>query len=206
MTYSHSPPYLLKALTRKMITWEYPPGQKKLYLSFDDGPHPEVTPRVLQLLDNFGARATFFLLGRQAQAQPALMQEIVSRGHALGNHSYSHPDGWRTPGKQYLADVLRCSAVVPSQLFRPPYGRLLPGQLKLLRRAGFRPVMWSVLTGDFDTKTAPEKLLEKTLHHTRDGGILVLHDSPGAAGHCLYLLPRILDHFAGKGFSFDAIS
>jgi peptidoglycan-N-acetylglucosamine deacetylase len=205
LKYSHSPPYLLKALTRKRITWEYPSGEKKLYLTFDDGPHPEVTPAVLQALDAFRAKGTFFLSGRQAESHPELVQQIISGGHQLGNHTYSHPDGWRTPMKEYLADVMRCRQVVASQLFRPPYGRLLPAQLQQLRKEGFHTVMWSVLTGDFDTAALPATLLEKTLRHTRDGGILVLHDSPKAAGHCLFLLPRILEHYSGRGFTFDVI-
>lgn len=205
MKYFHCPPFLLKALTSHAVVWDVPGKEKKIFLTFDDGPHPQVTPRVLELLDRYHAGATFFLLGRNVERFPQLMHTIIEAGHVVGNHTFSHPDGWRTSRKKYLDDVKQGAAFIPSALFRPPYGRVKPGQLRHLRRSGYQVVMWSFLTGDYRMDIPREILLERALKSIHKGSVVVLHDSPQATENCLFLLEAILDHFSQKGFVFEPL-
>lgn len=205
MKYFHRPPRLLKALFSQAMVWDLPLEKQKIFLTFDDGPHPEITPRVLDLLDQYHARATFFLLGKNVASYPQLMHRILKAGHSVGNHTWSHPDGWRTSQKDYLGNVNQGAALIPSRLFRPPYGRLKPGQLRQLRREGYQVVMWSYLTGDYRTDIAGEILLRRALQSIHAGSVVVLHDSGQAAGNCLYLLEAILAHFSQQGLVFEPI-
>lgn len=187
------------------MVWDLPLEKQKIFLTFDDGPHPEVTPQVLDLLDKYHARATFFMLGSNVERYPQLMRRIMEAGHSVGNHTWSHPDGWRTAQKEYLENVNRSAALIPSQLFRPPYGRLKPGQLRALRREGYNIIMWSFLTGDFRSDIAADILWRRALKAIHGGSVVVLHDSAKAAGNCLYLLEAILAHFSPQGFLFEPI-
>ncbi len=205
MKHFYHPPSWLKALTSQAIVWDLPLEKQKIFLTFDDGPHPEVTPQVLDLLDKYHARATFFLLGRNVERYPQLMDRILEAGHSVGNHSWSHPDGWRTAQKDYLENVSQSAALIPSRLFRPPYGRLMPGQLKALRRRGYHIIMWSFLTGDFRSDLAQDVLLQQAFKSIHGGSVVVLHDSLQAAGNCLVLLESILGHFSQQGFLFEPI-
>ncbi|MFO7977676.1 MAG: polysaccharide deacetylase family protein [Bacteroidales bacterium] len=205
MKYFHRPPRLLKALFSQAMVWELPLEKQKIFLTFDDGPHPEITPRVLDLLDQYHARATFFLLGKNVASYPQLMHRILKAGHSVGNHTWSHPDGWRTSQKDYLGNVSQAAALIPSPLFRPPYGRLKPGQLRQLRRGGYQVVMWSYLTGDYRSDIAGQILLQRALQSIHSGSVVVLHDSAQAADNCLYLLEAILRHFSQQSFVFEPI-
>lgn len=204
--FSHSPPSWLKTLTGKYITWEFTDREKVIYLTFDDGPHPDVTPQVLRLLSEYNASATFFVKGKNALEYPDLTHSIIEQGHALGNHTWDHADGWKTSSDMYLEQVKRCEKVVPSLLFRPPYGRIGPRQLLMLRRKGFRIILWSVLTGDFNYNTPANIMLARSLKSIKAGSIVVLHDSPAAAANCLFLLGEILKHFSLLGFAFRSIN
>jgi len=165
-----------------------PAGSGAVYLTFDDGPHPESTPRLLGLLARYDARATFFCLGRNVEKYPGLYEEILAAGHAVGNHSWSHPDGWRTTTRSYLADVDCAGAVINSNLFRPPHGRLTPGQYRQIKKK-YNIIMWTRMFADYRSSFNPA---EVNLSGIRPGDILVLHDSVKTIGNTLPLVKRIL--------------
>lgn len=170
------------------------------YLTFDDGPHPETTPFILETLAAFRAEATFFCTGRAAEAYPELLECIRGAGHTVGNHSYSHPHGWKTPLKEYLDDVARADAVLKSRLFRPPYGKLTWGQYQALK-ADFQIVMWSVMPHDYLEALPSATVLDRLKRHTGPGEIAVLHENDRSAAHITSILPDFLDYLAEAGIA-----
>lgn len=199
------PPALLRSLTRKSLIWDIPGKSGKIYLTFDDGPIPEITPKVLDILERYKAKATFFCVGENVTKHPGVYQQILDAGHATGNHTYHHLNGWETPVEEYISDVDKCSTLVNSSLFRPPHGRIRRSVIKHLRKE-YQIVMWSVLTGDYDKTLTPEKVLKNAIDHTTDGSIVVFHDSLKAEDNLFYALPRFLEHFSKKGCIFESIS
>lgn len=202
-------PALLKQLLPN-YTWHRGEG-RVLYLTFDDGPIPEATPWVLEQLAMYKAKATFFCVGDNLLKYPEVAQQALAQGHVLANHTHNHLKGWQTPLQTYLQNVAQCQTVLdalqPVQgkpLFRPPYGRIGFRQAAALRHT-YEIVMWDVLTNDYDQGLAPEKCLQKTLQHTQDGSIIVFHDSLKASKNMMYALPRVLDHFSGRGYTFKAL-
>lgn len=186
------------------LTWEKNTDVKELYLTFDDGPTPGITEWILDLLDRFNAKATFFCLGKNVVLFPDLFEETLRRGHAVGNHTYSHLNGWKTVSKKYLEDIAACEKVFHSKLFRPPYGKLKPGtRTEILKK--YEIIMWDVLSYDFDNSLKKEDCLSKTLKKTRSGSIVVFHDSEKAKANMQYCLPKILKHFSIRGFKFKVI-
>ncbi|RYY60377.1 MAG: polysaccharide deacetylase family protein, partial [Chitinophagaceae bacterium] len=176
------------------------------YLTFDDGPHPELTPFVLDELRKHDAKGTFFCLGRQAERHPELFARLRTEGHSVGNHTWDHPDGWRTPNKQYYRDVESADKLLQSKLFRPPHGHVTPFQVRRLRKAyGLQVVMWNILSGDFDAQTSPEQCYHNVADRLKPGAIVVFHDNESAASNLRYALPRLLAHFSGEGYRFAAI-
>lgn len=198
------PPTLLRSLTRKNLTWEISGKPGQIFLTFDDGPIPEITPSVLQLLEQYNARATFFCVGDNVAKYPDIYQKVVDSGHATGNHTYHHLNGWQTSVEDYVKDINECKTLVNSHLFRPPYGRIRPSAIKYIRD-DYRIIMWSILTGDYDKTLAPEKVLKNAIGNTTDGSIVVFHDSLKAADRLFYALPRFLEYFNKKGFTFSTI-
>lgn len=196
-------PKLVQALMPGYL-WHIATGEKILYLTFDDGPIPEVTPWVLELLRAYGAKATFFCVGENVQRHPPLFRQLLTEGHSAGNHTFNHLNGWNTENRAYFHNIRHCARLVKSNLFRPPYGRLLPGQRAFLERH-YRIVMWDVLSGDFDPDISPEQCLENVLAHAQPGSIVVLHDSLKADAKLRFVLPRLLEHFSGQGFRFEAL-
>jgi len=186
------------------FTWYIPTREKVLYLSFDDGPIPEVTPWVLDTLHSAGAKATFFCVGENVQRNPGIFQRIIEEGHAVGNHTHQHLNGWKTDTSIYLQNVKTCAERVPGTLFRPPYGRLRSDQARAIRES-YRIIMWDVLSGDFDRSIRPEKCLENILQHTRPGSIVVLHDSLKAEPNLRYALPALLEYFLEKNWAFRSL-
>ncbi len=187
------------------LTWKIPSKTKKLFLTFDDGPHPVITPKVLNILDEYDAKATFFCVGENVQKYPETYHQILNRTHLTGNHTYHHLKGWKTPSEEYLSDALKCKEYVQSLLFRPPYGKITPKQVRALKNEGFSVIMWTVLTKDYKTTSKKEKLLKRVISKTKPGSIIVFHDSKKAADNLLYLLPEYLKHFKKKGYSFDVL-
>ena len=187
--------------------WEMPGNDKTLYLSFDDGPHPEITPFVLDELKKFDAKATFFCIGKNVLANPGIYERIIDEGHAVGNHSFNHVNGWKTGDTAYLDDVAEAAKYIDSNLFRPPYGRITRFQLSQLSLPRFRlkTVMWTVLCGDFDTEISPEKCLKNVISKSGPGSVVVFHDSEKADIRMRYALTGTLEYFTGKGYRFDRI-
>lgn len=199
-------PFYLKKIFGSM-TWDIPTPdgeQPCLYLTFDDGPTPGVTEFVLDELARVGAKGTFFLIGKHAEAHPELVQRMLEEGHAIGNHTYSHLNGWKTSDNEYFSDMAHCSRIVNSTLFRPPYGRIKITQIEEIKK-DYRIVMWDVISGDFDTTVEPQDCLENVLGSAKDGSIVVMHDSIKAEQRLRHALPVILDHFVEKGYRFPVV-
>jgi peptidoglycan/xylan/chitin deacetylase (PgdA/CDA1 family) len=186
--------------------WNIPTEEKVIYLTFDDGPIPYVTEWVLEKLESFGAKGTFFCIGDNVQKHPDIFAKLIAKGHSIGNHTFNHLKGWNTEDELYWENVAQCREVLPIQtnLFRPPYGRIKLSQAKPLLK-NYHIVMWDVLTGDFERYLSPERCLEKTLQHTCSGSIVVLHDSLKAWRNMSYVLPHLLDHYSNLGYRFEAL-
>ena len=204
MHYLVRSPWWLKMLFPRRI-WTMPGNEKIIYLSFDDGPEPSVTPYVLDELAKYDAKATFFCIGKNCIQYPEVYDRILADGHATGNHSFDHLNGWENNDAVYLDNVLKAKRSINSALFRPPYGRLKHKQQQLLLKEGFKIIMWSVLSGDFDEGISPEKCCENVINKTRSGNIIVFHDSLKAYEKMIYALPLVLKHFTLKGYRFGKI-
>jgi peptidoglycan-N-acetylglucosamine deacetylase len=180
---------------------------KTLYLTFDDGPHPVATPFVLQQLKKYNAIGTFFCIGKNVVAHPEIYRQIISEGHAIGNHTYNHLNGWKTNDEMYMKDVSAAAQHIDSHLFRPPYGRITSFQAKNLKAAmkGKTPkvIMWDVLSADFDVDVTPRESAANVLLNARSGSIVVFHDSEKAFPRLEYALPRVLEHFSRDGYRFS---
>ncbi len=197
-------PLIVRKLLPKGIIWSIK-SEKTLYLTFDDGPVPEVTPKVLQILKEYNAKATFFCVGNNVTKYPELFQQILDEGHLTGNHTFSHLNGFRSENKKYFADIEKCNGYIDSIYFRPPHGRMTPAQYKLLIKK-YRIVMWTVLTGDYNKSLSNETVLRNALRYSKDGSIIVFHDSIKASERMLYALPAFLKHFSQRGYKFEVIS
>lgn len=176
-----------------------------IYLTFDDGPNPGTTEWILNLLNKYNAKATFFCLGENVINHPILYQKLINNGHTLGNHGFSHLNGVHTASSTYLADVEKAGKVINSDLFRPPYGKLKPSQFKKIKNKGLTTVFWSYITYDFDASLDTEKRLNKALKHVVDGSIVVFHDSDKAFPQLKKELPKLLEHWVNKNYEFKAI-
>jgi peptidoglycan/xylan/chitin deacetylase (PgdA/CDA1 family) len=198
------PPYFFRFFNSGSLICRMPSDEKAIYLTFDDGPVPEVTPDVLTILREKNARATFFCVGDNVRSFQGLFKNILDDGHTAGNHTFNHLNGWITPPGSYYSNIKKCRELVPSKLFRPPYGRFTPGQYFLLKKE-YKFIMWSVLTGDFDSGTTPEKCLDNALKNSGNGSIVVFHDSIKAKEKVLYALPRFIDQFSGLGYTFRSL-
>ncbi len=186
------------------ITWNIQGSEPALYLTFDDGPTPDITSRVLKELDRFRAKATFFCIGRNVERHPDIFSQVVDKGHAVGNHTYSHLKGWYTADKEYYDDIILAARFIHSSLYRPAYGMITPAQLRHLKQQ-YQIVLWEIMSYDFDFNTSPEQCLSNVIRHTRPGSVVVFHDSLKASEKTLYALPRVLEHFAEKGWAFRKI-
>jgi peptidoglycan/xylan/chitin deacetylase (PgdA/CDA1 family) len=202
-------PEFVKALFPQFL-WHVPSREKTLYLTFDDGPTPGITEWVLEQLSAYEAKATFFCIGNNMDAQPNIFKKIMDQGHAVGNHTYHHLKGWNTTTDVYLNDVERTQHLIAqatsSKLFRPPYGKFRISQAKQLMAKGYKIVLWDVLSYDWDRGISPEKCLKNVLEKASDGSIIVFHDSLKASQNLKYALPRILQSFSDQGYSFKAIA
>ena len=187
------------------FTWKVPTKEKVLHLTFDDGPTPEVTPWVLQQLAMYDAKATFFSIGENIMRHRELFDQVKSEGHAVGNHTHNHLNGWATDSIPYFHNVRHCARLVQSSLFRPPFGRLRPKQAQFLQRH-YRIVMWDVLSGDFDPNISNEKCLNNVTKNAKPGSIVVFHDNQKAKDKLTYTLPKVLEHFSKLGYQFEALN
>jgi peptidoglycan-N-acetylglucosamine deacetylase len=199
--YLVSTPRIVKKILRSDFLWEVKTTEKALWLTFDDGPEPTVTPWILEELKKYNAKATFFCLGKNVENNPEIFQTILNEGHSIGNHTFNHMKGWHSHTSVYIRDVEKCSELVKTCLFRPPYGKIKPSQFRRLKK-NYQIVMWSLLSGDFDIKLDKEKCLESVLHNTKAGNIIVFHDSLKAKEKLMHVLPEVLKYFSEQGFSF----
>jgi len=216
--------YLIKSPL--LLKWYYPSllwnksrTEKVIYLTFDDGPIPNVTDFVLKTLKAFNAKATFFCIGDNIVKHPEVYAHVINDGHAVGNHTFNHLKGWKTDDETYIENTLMCQQLTRTNLFRPPYGRIKKSQIRSLKSlvldrsesrlstssTGLQIVMWDVLSGDFDINLSPEKCYQNVIKHTENGSIVVFHDSLKAFDRLEYTLPRALKYFSDKGFTFSSL-
>lgn len=208
MLYTHRIPSMIPFFFPSFL-WHIQTEKPVIYLTFDDGPIPEVTDFVLEQLLKVQAKATFFCVGDNIRKHPEVFERLLREEHAVGNHTVHHLNGWKTENEVYLQEVTDCQQRLPEEaplLFRPPYGAIVPAQARALREQGYRIVMWDVLTGDFDPQLSPESCLENAIRHTRPGSIVVFHDSLKAYRNLEHTLPRYLEYFHRQGFAFDTLN
>ncbi len=204
-------PYLLTKLYPSLV-WRITTFEKNIYLTFDDGPVPGPTEFVLNELNKFSAKATFFCIGDNVRKHPAVFERIKSDGHAIGNHTFNHLKGWNTSLQTYLENIDKCesqfqhstSSPHHSRFFRPPYGRITSKQIKALK-SQFKIIMWDVLTHDYSKNISRSNCLNGSIKATREGSIIVFHDSLKAERNLTYVLPKYLDHFSSLGFIFKSL-
>jgi peptidoglycan/xylan/chitin deacetylase (PgdA/CDA1 family) len=205
-------PFFLPWLYPSLI-WRIPTAEKIIFLTFDDGPVMGPTEFVLDELAKSKAQATFFCIGDNIRKHPSVFQRVIDEGHAIGNHTYHHLNGWKNPNDVYFENIRRCENEIGSKmpadenkkiLFRPPYGRITRSQIAELSK--YRIIMWDVLTHDYDKSLDAERCLKRSIAATRNGSIIVFHDSLKAEKNMTYVLPRYIDHFRNLGYEFKSIS
>lgn len=225
------------------LLWNIPGSKKVIYLTFDDGPYPVVTPSILSLLKEFNAKATFFCIGDNVNKYPIIFQQVIAEGHTVGNHTFHHLNGWKTPTRIYIENFLLAEAALlkngdtrgnqqkstivnfqtqilstksqeskskpPSSLkrkiFRPPYGRIRPSQIKQIKAMGYEIVMWDVISGDYDRQKQANTCYLEVIEQSKPGSIVVFHDSEKASKNVMEILPKILKYYQKKGFEFRAL-
>ena len=205
-------PFVVKKLFPDYV-WEIPTNEKKLFLTFDDGPTSGVTDWVLGELKRFNAKATFFCIGNNVRQHPQLFNQIVEEGHSIGNHTHNHIKGWKTKTDDYLKNVYEAETTINNQLdgtfkvnlFRPPYGQIKPNQGKRLIELGYKIVMWDVLSFDWDKTVSNQECFNNVISKSKNGSVIVFHDSIKASNNMKFVLPKVLEFYTEKGFSFKSI-
>lgn len=207
------------------LLWNFDLKEKTIYLTFDDGPIAEITPWVLARLKEYNAKATFFCIGANISKNPSIFRQILNEGHSVGNHTYNHLNGWKTPSEEYIKNVLLAEKVIKTfqsssdaispanaanpnlekELFRPPFGKITPGQIKKLEKLNYKIVMWDVISEDYDQSKKPKKCFEDIVRYSKPGSIVVFHDSVKAFRNLQVILPEVLKYYSEKGFEFKAI-
>lgn len=199
-------PWWLRVMYPSLI-WRIPVRDKTLFLTFDDGPHETATTFVLDQLEAYGAKASFFCIGKNARAHPYILERIIREGHTVGNHTQNHVNGWKVGDETYLSEIGEAASLLSARMFRPPYGRIRWSQIHKCKKAfpGMKIVMWDVLSGDFDEHLTPEACLSYVLYHSKPGSIIVFHDSTKAWDRMRHALPKMLSHFTQQGYQFKAL-
>ena len=186
------------------LLWSKKRDKKILYLTFDDGPYNMLSPFILDELKKYKAKATFFYLGSKAEKYPQLIKRCKDENHKIGNHTYSHPNGWKTKNSRYYQDIEKANKLLNSNLFRPPYGRIKPSQINHLKKY-YKIIMWDILSWDFDKKTSPEECYNNIINNAKSGSIIVLHENEKSAKNVKEVLPKILSYFSSQGFKFEKL-
>ena len=186
------------------LLWEMPKGEKKIYITFDDGPHPTITPQVLEILKKFNAKATFFCIGNNVNKYKDIFELIKKDGHAVGSHSFNHERGWMTKTKDYVASVKKADALIQSPLFRPPHGRIKFSQIRNLKK-DFEIVAWTVISYDWDKSLTPDDCFNNVIKNAGDGSIVVFHDSEKAVDNMIPALTKVLEYYTERGFAFEKL-
>lgn len=184
--------------------WRINPAEKSVYLTFDDGPNPKVTPLVLDILDKFGVKATFFCVGENVKKYPEVFREVKRRGHTVGNHTFNHLKGYKSSTQEYVKNVWKADEYVHSNLFRPPHGRIKLSQIRTLKK-DFKIIMWDFITYDFDSKVTPDAILKEVKKRTRNGSIVIFHDSLKAEKNMLAALPKALEFWKEEGYEICSL-
>jgi peptidoglycan/xylan/chitin deacetylase (PgdA/CDA1 family) len=199
-------PLLLKWYYPSLV-WNKTRRDKVIYITFDDGPIPDVTDFVLKTLNSFNAKATFFCIGDNITKHPEVFERVVAGGHQIGNHTFNHLKGWKTGDDIYLQNFQQCQKLTRSCLFRPPYGRIKKSQIRRIsaQLPNIQIIMWDVLSGDFDISLSPQKCFENVVKHSGNGSIIVFHDSIKAFERLQYALPRVLKYFSTRGYTFATL-
>jgi peptidoglycan/xylan/chitin deacetylase (PgdA/CDA1 family) len=212
-------PVKIPLVAKKMFpnyVWDIPTNDKVLYLTFDDGPTPEITNWTLHTLKEYNAKATFFCIGNNIEKHPEIFQNILNEGHAIGNHTNNHIKGWKTKTTDYAKNALEAQETIDKfriqnsefkvqNLFRPPYGQITPKQGKKLLELGYKTIMWDVLSFDWDKDVSKETCLKNVTSNATNGSIVVFHDSIKASKNMQYALPKVMAYYSDKGFSFKAL-
>ncbi|MFE3869423.1 polysaccharide deacetylase family protein [Flavobacterium sp. LS2P90] len=204
--------WIIKKLFSNYV-WDIPNNESKIFLTFDDGPIPEITEWVLEELKKHNAKATFFCIGNNIEKHPEIFKKVIGEGHAIGNHTFNHLNGWKTTTETYLANFERCKETIQqfaisnvnSKIFRPPYGKIKRAQAKAIRQSGYKIIMWDVLSVDFDSNLSREKCLQNVLSNIESGSIIVFHDSIKAFKNLEYVLPKILAYLKENNFVCEVI-
>mgnify|MGYP001369128061 FL=1 len=208
MKYFFKTPWWLKRVYSSYI-WSFNSKEKEIFLTFDDGPHPVATPFVLDQLAHYNAKASFFCIGKNVLAYPDIYQRIILEGHAVGNHTQNHLNGWKTKDDVYLADVTEAAKYIDSILFRPPYGRITSFQASNIKHAlkstEAKVIMWDVISGDFDSALTADQCLQHVILNATRGSIVVMHDSEKAFSKLEKFLPSMLAFFDREGYQFKKI-
>lgn len=200
MRFLTRPPKVIRKIFKKSI-WRIENPNPSIYLTFDDGPIPELTPWVLDTLKKNNIKATFFCVGENVKKHPELYKRIIDEGHKTGNHTQNHLKGWKTKNKLYFQNVEDCNKLVNSNLFRPPYGRLKLSQFQNIS-TNYKVVFWDVLSHDYSSKISPENCLSNSIKYTRNGSIIVFHDNLKAECNLKYALPQYIDYFLKLNYKF----
>jgi peptidoglycan/xylan/chitin deacetylase (PgdA/CDA1 family) len=206
MFYFTKTPFWLKKIYPSCL-WNYPSSEgKKIYLSFDDGPHAVATPFVLDQLKKYNARASFFCIGKNVIAETGIYKRILQEGHRVGNHTFNHLNGWKSDNQDYLGNIEKARKQIDSDLFRPPYGRATAFQIRNLKeKLHYKVVMWDVLAGDFDPAVTGGESARRVILKSKPGSIVVFHDSAKAWPVLQEALPLVLAHFSREGYGFETI-
>lgn len=176
----------------KDLIFKIPNEENKIYLTFDDGPNPDITPFILETLSKFDAKATFFCLGKQVEKYPTLFEQIIAEGHQIGNHGFDHLNGWETKTEDYIKNAFKASEIIDSKLFRPPYGKMKVSQIKALKEH-FKLVLWDVSAQDYLPNISAEKVVFNVINNTSEGSIIVMHDNLKVKPHLKNSLPKLTE-------------
>src|SRR5690554_89975 len=209
-------PKIIKRIFSKHY-WDIPNKDNSVYLTFDDGPIPEVTPWVLSELEKHEAKATFFCIGENIEKHPQVFRQVIEAGHSVGNHTYNHLNGWNTTIREYVKNIEKCQEILRKtsetsstksellNLFRPPYGKIRPRQARFLRKKGYKIIMWDVLSADYDVSLSGEECLRNIIRNVESGSIIVFHDSLKAFPRLEYILPRVLQFLDEKNYCLKTL-
>lgn len=199
------PPQIARLITGNGVVWDIPTTEKKLYLTFDDGPIPELTPLILDILNEYNVKATFFCVGENIKKHPEIFNLLLKNNHDIGNHTYNHLNGWKMSGSTYVKNVKKFDKLFYTPLLRPPYGKIKPVQIFKLATT-HRIIQWSVLTCDFDETLSGYECLQIAIGNIYNGAIVVFHDNIKATQRVLYALPRFIEYCLAEGYTFHLIS
>jgi len=200
----YSAPFWIRAIYPKGLTWKVPTERHEVFLTFDDGPIPEVTTLVLSILNKYNIKATFFFFCENVQKYPEVFELLIKNGHTVGNHTFHHIKAWKTDSDLYLQEVEQCNQLISSKLFRPPHGQITRKIARKLRK-DYRIIMWSALTGDYDKKLTGEQCLANAIKYTSPGSVIVFHDSLKARERLEFALPKYIEYCLAEGYSFGIL-